>query len=158
MEKKYISAEKLIAEIKALKRRKGFLPFENTEITEAYMARGVQFTCDDIVNLIISLQQEQPELPSNLDEAAEEEIERFCSDMLNVDIIWARMPLTKRFGLQMAKFGAEWMAGQGYAREVEVKEDAGGYPYIPSIELYDYDKDEPLFKPGDKVIVQIRKK
>jgi hypothetical protein len=57
---KYIDSEKLIAEVEALKRRKGFLPFENTEITEAYMARGVQFTCDDIMNLIRSLQQEQP--------------------------------------------------------------------------------------------------
>lgn len=59
---KYIDAEKLIAEIEALKYRKGFLSFENTEITEAYMARGVQFTCDDIVNLIQSLQREQPEV------------------------------------------------------------------------------------------------
>lgn len=58
---KYIDADKLISEVKALKRRKGFLSFENTEITEAYMARGVQFTCDDVVNLIQSLQQEQPE-------------------------------------------------------------------------------------------------
>ena len=58
---KYIDAGKLIAEIEALKRRKGFLPLEKfPEITEAYMARGVQFTCDDIVNLIRSLQQEQP--------------------------------------------------------------------------------------------------
>lgn len=56
---KYVDSEKLIAEIKALKRRKGFLPLENTEITEAYMARGIQFACDDIVNLITSLQQEQ---------------------------------------------------------------------------------------------------
>ena len=64
----------------------------------------------EIVNFVI--ENYQPSLPSNLDEAAEKEIERFCSDMLNVDIIWARMPLTKRFGLQMAKFGAEWMAGQ----------------------------------------------
>jgi hypothetical protein len=51
------------------------------------------------------------------------------------------------------------MAGQGEIREVEVKEDAGGYPYIDKhFELYDYDKDEPLFKAGDKVVVQIRKK
>ena len=57
---KYIDAEKLKAEIEVLKRRKGFLPFDNFEITEAYMARGVQFTCDDIVNIITSLQQEQP--------------------------------------------------------------------------------------------------
>lgn len=59
---KYIDAEKLIAEIEALKYRKGFLSFENTEITEAYMARGVQFTCDDIVKIIQSLQREQPEV------------------------------------------------------------------------------------------------
>lgn len=58
----YIPADKLIAEVKALKRRKGFLPFENMEITEAYMARGVQFTCDDIVNLIQSLKQDQPKV------------------------------------------------------------------------------------------------
>jgi len=28
--------------------------------------------------------------------------------------------------------------------------EAGGYPYIPQIELYDYDKDIPLAKEGDK--------
>ena len=64
----------------------------------------------EIVDYVIK--HNEPQLPAGLDEAAEKEIERFCSDMLNVDIIWARMPLTKRFGLQMAKFGAEWMAGQ----------------------------------------------
>ena len=45
-----------------------------------------------------------------------------------------------------------------FSRELEVKEDAGGYPYIDKhIELYDYDTDTPLAKKGDKVIVQIRK-
>lgn len=68
---KYIDADKLIAEVQALKRRKGFLPIENTEITEAYMARGVQFTCDDIMNLIQSLQQEQEEV----------ELEKFTEKM-----------------------------------------------------------------------------
>lgn len=62
---KYIDVEKLIAEVKALKQRKGFLPFENIDITDAYLARGVQFTCDDIVNLIQSLQQEQAKTPAN---------------------------------------------------------------------------------------------
>ena len=62
---KYIDAEKLIAEIKALKSRKGYLPFERPEITEAYQARGVQYTCDDIINIITSLQQEQPEVDYN---------------------------------------------------------------------------------------------
>lgn len=58
----YIPADKLIAEIEVLKHRKGFLPFGKMEITEAYMARGVQFTCDDIVKIIQSLQQEQSEV------------------------------------------------------------------------------------------------
>ena len=36
------------------------------------------------------------------------------------------------------------------AVDVEVKVDAGGYPYIPQMELYDYNKDVPLAKEGDK--------
>ena len=36
------------------------------------------------------------------------------------------------------------------ATEVTVHIDAGGYPYTPEIELYDYDKDVPLAKEGDK--------
>lgn len=36
------------------------------------------------------------------------------------------------------------------ATEVTVHIDAGGYPYIPQMELYDYDKDIPLAKEGDK--------
>lgn len=36
------------------------------------------------------------------------------------------------------------------ATDVIVHIDAGGYPYIPQIELYDYDKDIPLAKEGDK--------
>ena len=58
---------------------------------------------------------------------------------------------------EVFKAGVKFQAEQGYSREVEVKEDAGGYPYINEIELYDYDNDKPLAKKGDKVIVQIRK-
>ena len=43
------------------------------------------------------------------------------------------------------------------AIDVEVKVDAGGYPYIPQIELYDYDKDMPFAKEGDKVKVIVTK-
>ena len=39
------------------------------------------------------------------------------------------------------------------AIEREVKEDAGGYPYIDATELYDYENDKPLAKAGDKVKV-----
>ena len=37
--------------------------------------------------------------------------------------------------------------------EREVKEDAGGYPYIDATELYDYENDKPLAKAGDRVKV-----
>ena len=50
--------------------------------------------------------------------------------------------------------GAEWQKEQMLKDAVErvVKVDAGGYPYIDAtIELYDYVKDEPLAKAGDKV-------
>lgn len=43
------------------------------------------------------------------------------------------------------------------ATAVTVHEDAGGYPYIPQIELYDYDKDIPLAKEGDKYKVVLIK-
>ena len=44
------------------------------------------------------------------------------------------------------------------AVEREVKIDAGGYPYIDATEFYNYDKEEPLAKAGDKVKVIIVKK
>lgn len=43
------------------------------------------------------------------------------------------------------------------AIERTVKEDAGGYPYIDETELYDYEKDEPTAKKGDKIKVYIFK-
>lgn len=43
------------------------------------------------------------------------------------------------------------------AVRVEVKIDAGGYPYIPAVELYDYDKEVFLACEGDKVKVKIIK-
>jgi len=50
------------------------------------------------------------------------------------------------------KAGAKWQKEQmmANATEVTVHIDAGGYPYIPQVELYDYDKDIPLAKEGDK--------
>ena len=52
---------------------------------------------------------------------------------------------------------SEWLDGLNITDvddiEREVKEDAGGYPYIDATELYDYDNDKPLAKAGDKVKV-----
>lgn len=54
---------------------------------------------------------------------------------------------------QAFKAGAQWQKERmlNNAIEREVKVDAGGYPYIDVTELYDYDKDKPLAKEGDKV-------
>lgn len=43
------------------------------------------------------------------------------------------------------------------AIEVTVHIEAGNYPYIPQMELYDYDKDVPLAKGGDKVKIVVIK-
>ena len=49
------------------------------------------------------------------------------------------------YGMQMMK---EQMMKDAIDAVVHI--EAGNYPYIPQIELYDYDKDEPLAKEGDK--------
>ena len=58
-----------------------------------------------------------------------------------------------------AKFGANWQMAQMMkdATEVTVHIEAGNYPYIPQMELYDYDKDIPLAKEGDTVRVIVIK-
>ena len=93
----------------------------------------------------------QPSLPSDIDEAELKYVESMDNPPANQE--------EERIIYQTFKAGAEWMAGQGWSRELEVEEDAGGYPYIDKhIELYDYDTDTPLAKKGDKVVVHIRKK
>ena len=96
---------------------------------------------------------ELPESFSNLDEAADTFNREDAARM------WDYEGKTEGEIVEAAfKAGAVWMAGQGWSRELEVEEDAGGYPYIDKhIELYDYDTDTPLAKKGDKVVVQIRK-
>ena len=48
--------------------------------------------------------------------------------------------------------GTKWQKAKlmANATPVTVYIDAGGYPYIPQLELYDYDKDIPLANEGDK--------
>lgn len=54
--------------------------------------------------------------------------------------------------LRAIEYAKQEMKQQMMAKAVDatVHIDAGGYPYIPQIELYDYDKDIPLAKKGDK--------
>ena len=58
------------------------------------------------------------------------------------------------------ELGANWQKEQMMANAVDavVKIDAGGYPYVDrTIELYDYGKDIPLAKRGDKVKIIVIK-
>ena len=60
-----------------------------------------------------------------------------------------------RIAVRVAKWQKEQIMKDAIEREV--KEDAGGYPYIDATELYDYDNDNPLAKAGDKVKVVVVK-
>lgn len=53
---------------------------------------------------------------------------------------------------KMARHFCAWQKQQMMAKAVDatVHIDAGGYPYIPQVELYDYEKDIPFAKEGDK--------
>lgn len=55
--------------------------------------------------------------------------------------------------------GAKWKKEEMMKGAIDavVHIDAGGYPYIPQMELYDYDKDIPLAKEGDKYKVVLIK-
>lgn len=102
----------------------------------------------------------QPSLPSNLDEAAEEiaksEIPVEAGEALDLngdcyetdDINWP-----ERCGfIRGFKAGAEWLAGQGETRDdITVTGDFDGKAHIFPIP-------SSKFNPGDKVVVQIRKK
>ena len=56
--------------------------------------------------------------------------------------------------------GAQWKDKQLMAKAVDITVhiDAGGYPYVDrTIELYDYDREIPLAKKGDKVKIIVIK-
>ena len=136
--------DKILAEIERLKKNlpwggsAGQLTMECNCKNEAY---------NEVLSFVESLEKEQPK---GVDEAAEEYTK------LHVTVFPGGS--TDRGTRQMAfKAGAKFQAEQGFSREAEVKEDAGGYPYINEIELYDYDNDKPLAKKGDKVRIQITK-
>lgn len=95
-------------------------------------------------------------LPSNLDEAAE----KIAWDIAPMypDISWDKCFEKIKEGI---KAGAEWMAGQGVTVEGIFKAGDPGYPDVRIGEQYSIEhilhKPDGI-EPGDKVVVQIRKK
>ena len=130
---------KVITEIKRLKE------IAEYNLSHSKMDRGAWMqqasVCTKLLSFIDSMQKEP--LSENLEEAIRKYEQRLEKEN----------PATEAYDFASAiRFGANWQKEQMMAKavDIEVKVDAGGYPYIPQMELYDYDKDIPLAKKGDK--------
>lgn len=89
---------------------------------------------------------------------------REAQDWTYIEEEGCECPLSEEFGAydleEFARWGANWQKEKLLAKAVDavVKIDAGGYPYVDrTIELYDYDKNIPLAKCGDKVKILVIK-
>ena len=76
-----------------------------------------------------------------------EKFEKDCTDLCNGIATAKGVAVAMAYNKGMADAKEQMMKD---ATEVTVHIDAGGYPYIPQMELYDYEKDIPLAKRGDK--------
>jgi ATP-dependent exoDNAse (exonuclease V) beta subunit len=102
---------------------------------------------DELIKLAKSEEPISEELEEAASRYAKEEYNRKNPATLPNRCIGCYAPLMYAF-----EAGAKWKEKHltKDATEVTVHIDAGGYPYTPEIELYDYDKDAPLAKEGDK--------
>lgn len=130
---KYIDADKLIAEIERLY-------YNESEKDESILAADAYKNALDAVEKVIaSLQQEQPSLPSDIDEAAEEYSENILAN--NEDLQDAIEDAFKE--------GAKWMARQGVTLNLSIDELSCG--------AYNSCVEQGLTSEDD-VIIQVRKK
>ena len=102
--------------------------------------------CTTLEMYIDSLQEEP--VNKDLEYASEKYACRFSSSKYGHDKV-------KDAFIAGAKWQKEQMTKDAIDAVVHI--DAGGYPYIPQIELYDYDKDIPLANAGDNVKMIIMK-
>lgn len=100
------------------------------------------------------LERLQPSLSSNLDEAAEEYGKKntFCPDE------WTSTKELSYLFSKAFKAGAEWMVGQGYTKEETVYFERLCDENRIMVDLGWGEPERGGFNPGDKVVVQIRKK
>ena len=116
---KHIDVEKLKVLLSELK--KGYKQYRNDFYEGAVFA--VNEMVDEIEENIDSLQQEQPELPDNLDKAAED----YCTKVNHRQTTI----ITDSF-----KAGAEWMAKQNTQPEVDLDEEVDRF-FEDCIEVYE---------------------
>lgn len=140
--------------------------------------------CQHLLLIVNSLQKEPvseewiEELRTKLDSMSKEEFKKvfdkyavdFNEELVSEELIDVAKQYVKEhvIGIDKVTFsiatdmfvsGAKWKIAKlmANATEVTVHIEAGNYPYIPQIELYDYDKDVPLAKEGDKYKVVLIK-
>jgi hypothetical protein len=115
---------------------------------------------DDILNLS-NVQRITKDWKESVSEELEKEVNKYLHALYSVWTAEQRKEdfLVEELCTNVARHFANWQKANMMAKaiDVEVKVDAGGYPYIPQMELYDYDKDIPLAKEGDKYKVIILK-
>ena len=109
---------------------------------------------DSLLSFIDSLQEEP------VSEELEEELTNYFNKFKGLESSnwnWRIDSVNIHSGglLDFARHFVEWQKQKMMkdAIEREVKEDAGGYPFIEATELYDYENDKPLAKAGDKIKV-----
>ena len=116
----------------------------NFEYTEHEGAYHILCTLDAYIDSL----QEEP-----VSEDLEKEIQDYYNSRREYGGRYnAVIPVYRHQLADIASHFAQWQKQQLMAKAVDatVHIDAGGYPYIPQMELYDYDKDIPLAKEGDK--------
>lgn len=92
-------------------------------------------------------------LPSDLDEAANEEADELIAHMkIDGDMIY--LPTAKALMIALARFGAEWMAGQG----VKTTATVGYYNQTGLSVLTELSIKKLGFKEGDELEIILRKK
>ena len=140
--------EKVRAEIERVKK--------NQEGVFTSYTDGKFDLCEYLLDFIDSMQKE----PAS--EELEEAAEMFIDTLMPTEVDTVT-PFAAEYVIGLLnkaiEFGANWQKQQLMAKAVDatVHIDAGGYPYIPQMELYDYDKDIPLAKEGEKVKVIVIK-
>jgi hypothetical protein len=179
---KLIDKDAIVAEIERRKQVAfGWLETAPNDAIEAEFE-----LCDDILSFINTLEVKEVDFPQEepkkcmftKEEFTEEDRKILCEDCeeeceyakkeepVSEDLGEYINELSKQFpevsfaklsriAVRVAKWQKEQMMKD--ATEAIVKVDAGGYPYIPQIELYDYNKDVPLAKEEDKYKVVLIK-
>ena len=123
---------------------KDALVAEITKIYDRNRSNGFIDVCDELDNILSFLDTSEVK-----EVDLEKEIQRYLREVHDRDTTVS----------DVARHFAAWQKQQMMAKAVDatVHIDAGGYPYIPQMELYDYDKDIPLAKEGEKVKVIVIK-